>query len=206
MLSGICRSLLGCHHNIYISPNGKLIIDGKCQCPNGQEEAVDGTCKPAKCDSGLSTGRCYFFKGRSDNYLTFSANQYSETGLSKYIRPAKLQFCRDEKCTPHLPVNPSTEVYIKDLHGTLPDASDAGQWLDNKQNGGHIGKTPDFAKAGNFSITKWPCGKHCLTGFTDGLTQACPDVSPGISFDTRAKDSCIEFELLGVPCNLSLTM
>jgi hypothetical protein len=134
--------------------------------------------------------------------LTFNANQYSETGLSKYIRPAKLQFCRDEKCTPRLPVNPSTEVYIKDLHGTLPDASDAGQWLDNKQNGGHIGKTPDFAKAGNFSITKWPCGKYCLTGFTDGLTQACPDVSPGISFDTRAKDSCIEFELLEVPCNL----
>jgi hypothetical protein len=41
-------------------PNGKLMIDGKCQCPNGQEEAADGTCKPAKCDSGLSTGMLEF--------------------------------------------------------------------------------------------------------------------------------------------------
>ncbi|KAL1885635.1 hypothetical protein Plec18167_001130 [Paecilomyces lecythidis] len=183
-------------------PNGKVMIDGRCQCPDGQEEAEDGTCEPADCDSGLKTGKCYFFTGRSGNYLTYNALQYSETALSKYIRPGKFQFCRDEECTAGLPVNPSTEVYIKDLHGSLPTAKDAGQWLDNKKNGGHIGKTTDFSKAGEFSITKWPCGKYCLSGFTDGLTQACPDVSPGISLDTRATDSCIEFELMEVPCDI----
>ncbi|CEJ59989.1 hypothetical protein PMG11_08586 [Penicillium brasilianum] len=182
--------------------NGKEMINGKCQCSDGKEEAADGTCKSAKCDSGIKTGKCYFFKGRSGNYLTFNANQYSETGLSKYIRPGKFQFCQDPTCIAGLPVNPSNEVQIKDLHGTLPAATDAGQWLDGKQNGGHIGKTPDYSKAGNFSITKWPCGKYCLTGFVEGITQACPDVSPGISMDTRATDSCIEFELLEVPCDL----
>ncbi|KXG52945.1 uncharacterized protein PGRI_082000 [Penicillium griseofulvum] len=185
-----------------LCPNGKEMVDGICQCPKGQEDAADGTCKPAKCQSGLKTGKCYFFTGRSGNYLTFNSNQYSETALSKYIRPGKFQFCQDELCTPGLPINPSNEVHIKDLHGTLPAATDAGQWLDNKQNGGHIGKTPDFGKAGNFSVTKWPCGKYCLTGFTDGLTQACPDISPGISLDTRATDSCIEFELMEVPCDI----
>ncbi|KAJ5589245.1 hypothetical protein N7537_011923 [Penicillium hordei] len=185
-----------------LCPNGKEMVGGICRCPTGQEEAVDGTCKPAKCESGLKTGKCYFFTGRSGNYLTFNSNQYSETALSKYIRPGKFQFCQDEICTPGLPINPSNEVYIKDLHGTLPAATDAGQWLDNKQNGGHISKTPEFPNAGKFSVTKWPCGKYCLTGFNDGLTQACPDISPGISLDTRATDSCIEFELMEVPCNI----
>lgn len=86
-------------------------------------------------------------------------------------------------------------------HGSLPYATDANQWVDNKQNGAHIGKTPDYEKAGNFSFTKWPCGKYCLAGFNQGLSQACPDVSPGISFDNKATDSCIELELLEVPCD-----
>ncbi|KAJ6148448.1 hypothetical protein N7497_010430 [Penicillium chrysogenum] len=186
-------------------PNGQEMVDGKCQCPKGQTMADDGTCKPVKagkCDSGLKTGKCYFLTGRPENYLTFNGGQYSETKLSKYIRPAKFQLCRDEKCTPGLPVNPSDEVKIKDLHGSLPYATDANQWVDNKQNGAHIGKTPDYEKAGNFSFTKWPCGKYCLTGFNQGLSQACPDVSPGISFDNKATDSCIEFELLEVPCDI----
>lgn len=37
-------------------PNGKEMVNGKCQCPDGQEEDEDGTCKPAKCDSGIKTG------------------------------------------------------------------------------------------------------------------------------------------------------
>lgn len=150
----------------------------------------------------IISGKCYFFTGRSGNYLTYNGGQYSETGLSKYIRPAKLQLCKDEKCTPGLPVNPSNVVNLKDLHGSLPEATDANQWLDNKQNGAHIGKTPTYADAGSFALTKWPCGKYCLTGFPQGLSQACPDANPGISFDNKATDSCIEFELLEVPCDI----
>lgn len=55
--------------------NGKEMINGKCQCSDGKEEAADGTCKPAKCDSGIKTGKskllavfplgcCFPFTGR----------------------------------------------------------------------------------------------------------------------------------------------
>lgn len=37
-------------------PNGKKLVNGRCQCPPGQEEAADGTCKPLKCESGVETG------------------------------------------------------------------------------------------------------------------------------------------------------
>lgn len=36
--------------------NGKQLVNGKCQCPKGQQEASDGTCKTAKCTSGIETG------------------------------------------------------------------------------------------------------------------------------------------------------
>ncbi|KAJ5800212.1 uncharacterized protein N7518_002280 [Penicillium psychrosexuale] len=181
--------------------NGKHLIGGKCQCPSGHEEAADGTCKPARCQSGIESGKCYFLKGRSGNYLTFN-NQYSELELNPYVRPSKFQFCRNEKCTPGLPINPTHEFYMKDLHGLLPEATDAGLWIDNTNNGGYIGKTYDFANAGNFLITKWPGGRYCLTGFSEGLAQAYPDVLPGLSFNSRAPDACIEFELTEVPCNI----
>lgn len=100
-------------------------------------------------------------------------------------------------------MNPSNEVYIRDIHGDLAeDSTDAKQWLNNRQNGRHISRTANFANAGKFSFTKWPCGKYCLTGFTQGLSQACPDVNPGITFDNKVTDSCIEFELLEVPCDI----
>ena len=134
--------------------------------------------------------------------MSYNGGQYSEKAFSKYIRPGKFQFCKDQECAAGLPINPSDGFYMKDLHGTLPAADDAGQWLDNKKNGGHISKTPEFEKAGHFSITKWPCGKYCLTGFTEGVTQACPDSNPAISLDTRATDACLEFELLEVPCDI----
>ena len=38
-------------------PNGKEMVNGKCQCPKGKEPAADGTCKSAKCDSGIETGK-----------------------------------------------------------------------------------------------------------------------------------------------------
>lgn len=47
-------------------PNGQVMVDEKCQCPEGKIMAADGTCEAAKpnpkpdnddkCDSGLETG------------------------------------------------------------------------------------------------------------------------------------------------------
>lgn len=134
--------------------------------------------------------------------MTYNRNQYSQTSLGKFIRPAKLQFCQDEACTPGLPVNPSTQFTIKDLHGAVDSGKGGGQWLDDSKNGRHIGRTANYEKAGKFSMTKWPCGKYCLTGFDAGLSQACPNSNPGITQRPLNPDACIEFELLEVPCDI----
>lgn len=39
--------------------NGKVLIDGECQCPDGKEELEDGTCEAeaeGECESGVETG------------------------------------------------------------------------------------------------------------------------------------------------------
>lgn len=43
-----------------VCKNGKVLVDGKCVCPEGQMEGPDGVCKdkpkPPICKSGLETG------------------------------------------------------------------------------------------------------------------------------------------------------
>ncbi|PHH90577.1 hypothetical protein CDD83_3264 [Cordyceps sp. RAO-2017] len=185
--------------------DGKVLVDGRCGCPDGQVEGPDGTCKPhaeSTCSSGLETGKCYMFKGETGRRLAFKNKQYSEAQPNKEVMPGKFQLCLDEKCTPKQPVKPSNEVYIKDIHGSPPEALDAGQWLNNAAGGAHIGKTADFTKAGKFSFTKWPCGKYCLGGFERGLGPACPAADPSMTFYTAATEACVEFELIEVPCKI----
>ncbi|KEY67603.1 hypothetical protein S7711_11233 [Stachybotrys chartarum IBT 7711] len=185
--------------------NGMVLKDGKCVCPEGLEEAADGTCQPpappTECDSGLQTGKCYMFKGESGHRLAHSGNQYSEKAPNKVVVPGKFQLCREESCEPGKPVNPSHEVYIRDLQQSYAPGNDGGQWLNSATGGLHIGKTPNFSAAGHFQITKWPCGKYCLGGFTMGLGMACLSTDPSISFYTNRPDACIEYELIEVPCN-----
>lgn len=93
-------------------------------------------------------------------------------------------------------------MYIKDLHASPPEANNAGQWFNNATGGAHISKTPAFANAGRFSFTKWPHGKYCLTGFTNGLGMACPSEDPAISSYGVTTEVCVEFELTKAPCNI----
>ncbi|KAJ5372014.1 hypothetical protein N7517_004020 [Penicillium concentricum] len=61
--------------------------------------------------------------------------------------------------------------------------------------------TPHFHKAftgGNLD----PRFLDYLTESYTGVAQACPNSNPGITLNTRATDSCIEFELLEVPCDI----
>ncbi|PHH79204.1 hypothetical protein CDD82_2548 [Ophiocordyceps australis] len=189
-----------------VCKNGKNLVDGKCVCPEGYVEAAGDTCteKPDQggCTSGLTTGKCYMFKGETGRRLAFRNNQYSETIPHKDAIPGKFQLCRDQKCTPGMPINPSHEIHIKDLHGTPPNSADAGQWLNNAAGGAHIGKTPDYAKSGNFSITRWPCGKYCLSGVQRGLGMACPSEDPSITFYGSVTEACVEYDLLEVPCKI----
>lgn len=147
-------------------------------------------------------GKCYMFQGMSGQRLSFSANQYSEATPSKAVIPGKFQLCKDETCTPGNPINPSHAVYIRDLHGVLATGAGAGRWLDKKSEGAHIGRTPNFPDAGQFAFTKWPCGKYCLSGFTQGLGLACPVTNPAITFYSKNPQACVEFELIEVPCDI----
>ncbi|EGD87801.1 hypothetical protein H112_04271 [Trichophyton rubrum D6] len=187
-----------------VCKNGKPLMEGKCACSEDKNVTSEGCCEPEECSSGLKTGKCYTFK-ESNGYLL----GYLRTG--KYYNAApdsrdrifgKFQLCRDQMCNPGRPINAGDELYIKDLHGTPMDGADAGQWMNNAADGPHIGKTPNFAMAGRFAITKWPCGKYCITGAELGLGPACPADQPALTFYTRSSEPCVPYELTEVPCSV----
>lgn len=186
--------------------NGKEFdANGNCVCPKGQEVQADGNCgtnPPPACKSGLETGKCYQFKGKeSGKLLSYVNNQYSESARGKNVFPGKFQFCLDEACPAGVPVNPSNQVYIKDMHGA--SQAQTGQWLNGALNGAHISKTSNFAQAGSFSISRWTEGAYCLTGFITGLDIACPTTDPSISFYTNGgSEACVPFDLIEVPCDI----
>ena len=153
-------------------------------------------------DTRRLIGKCYQFIGPTGRKLAFVNGQYSETIPHKEAIPGRFQFCRDKDCTPGQPVNPTDSTYIKDIMGSPLTAAGAGSWLNNAQGGVHIGKTTEIAQAGVFSITKWPCGKYCVSGFTQGLGMACPAEDPGITLYTNVAEACVEFTLVEVPCSI----
>ncbi|KAI1820151.1 cystein rich protein [Xylaria intraflava] len=184
--------------------NGQMLVDGKCVCPSGTTEAADGTCKPkSKCSSGLEYGKCYSFTGDNGNRLGLAGdNIYYAKPESISQRYGKFQFCADEQCMSTGPVNPSSAVYLRDLYGDLKTGANKGQWLNNAANGLHIGRTPAFATAGHFSLSKWPCGKYCLGGVTQGIGPACPADYPAMTFYPQDPQMCIEFVITEVPCDV----
>ncbi|GES59422.1 cystein rich protein [Aspergillus terreus] len=193
-----------------VCKNGKQLKNGKCVCPKGTVEQDDGTCKkkkkdedPDKCTSGLETGKCYTFRASNGHLLgRHSDNRYYAAPDSIEQRFGKFQLCKDEDCKAGLPINPSDALYIKDIHGQIKTGHNHGQWLDEQVNGNHISVTPDFEKAGEFSISKWPCGKYCLGGFEHGLGPACPSNTPAITFYSEDPQMCVPYELTEVPCDI----
>ncbi|KAG6014233.1 hypothetical protein E4U41_004895, partial [Claviceps citrina] len=129
-------------------------------------------------------------------------NVYYAAPDSMIQRYGKFQLCGDDKCAPGQAVNPSKQVYIRDTYGDLATGANRGQWLNNAQNGAHIGRTPDFALAGKFSLSRWPCGRYCLGGFTAGVGAACPADVPAMTFYSQDPQMCVAFELVEVPCDL----
>ncbi|TGJ78616.1 hypothetical protein E0Z10_g10145 [Xylaria hypoxylon] len=187
--------------------NGKALVDGNCVCPKGTTESPDGTCQkkpePGKCTSGLESGKCYVFKADNGNRLGLAGdNVYYAGAESMTQRYGKFQLCLDEKCAPGQEINPSSEVYIRDTYGDLATGANKNQWLIHAYNGGHIGRTPLFSMAGHFSISKWPCGKYCLGGVTEGVGPACPAITPALTFYTQDPQMCVEFEFTEVPCDI----
>lgn len=151
----------------------------------------------------MCSGKCYTFTGQNGNQLGLrNDGNYYAAPDSMVQRYGKFQICLDEKCSTGKPVNPSDLVHIKDTYGDLGTGANRGQWLNNAQNGAHIGRTPLFANAGKFSLSKWPCGKYCLGGLAAGVGPACPAEVPAMTFYPQDPQMCVPFELTEVPCDI----
>lgn len=131
-----------------------------------------------------------------------SNGEYHAGPDSMNQRWGKFKLCKDEKCKSGQPVNPSGAVYLKDIHGDVKTGRNVGEWLDGRSNGDHIRSTSDFEKAGEFALTKWPCGKYCLGGFENGVGPACPSDNPAITFYSKDPQMCMPFDLMEVPCDV----
>ncbi|PYI36782.1 hypothetical protein BP00DRAFT_3476 [Aspergillus indologenus CBS 114.80] len=185
-----------------VCTKGKVLVNNKCVCPAGYFENALGNCERT-CTSGISTGKCYTFTWENAERLGFNAEGYylaAQDDLQQKF--GKFQLCKDEVCTPNLPVNPEDGFRIKDLHGNPVDGQQPGLWLNNAHNGGQIGKTVHWDKSGEFSLTKWPCGKYCLTGYDHGLGVAYPALTPAFTFTTYDQQSCIPIDITEVPCDV----
>ncbi|KAJ5081870.1 hypothetical protein NUU61_010134 [Penicillium alfredii] len=182
--------------------NGKVLVNGECVCPAGSKETDDGKCKKQKCSSGLETGKCYTFTGENGERLGFGGSWFIAAPESMSLKSGRFQLCKDEECKAGLPINPSDLTYIRDIHGNPGTGAYPNRWLNNAMNGNHIGKTDNFAQAGKFSITKWPCGKYCLGGFDYGLGPACPSATPAITFFQNDPQACVPFDFTEVPCDV----
>ena len=128
---------------------------------------------------------------------------YAASKPSRNFNVGKFKFCRDEACTAGAAaVDPGQGVRIRDLRGKANGGEGANQWLDAKANGGHIGKTPAYADAGVFTISKWTCGTYCLGGLDQGVGPTCPSMEPSLTFNSADPQSCMPLELVEVPCDL----
>lgn len=117
-------------------------------------------------------------------------------------RYGKFQLCGNENCSSWDVINPSQQVVIRDMYGDLATGTNSKLWLNNVQNGAHIGRTPQFAAAGRFSISKWPSGKYCLTGFTSGVGPACPAQIPALTFYSQDAQMSVAFVFIEVSCDI----
>ncbi|KAJ5825026.1 hypothetical protein N7447_007366 [Penicillium robsamsonii] len=183
--------------------NGKILVNGKCACDPGTEIEY-GTCEKEECSSGLETGKCYEFTAENGERLVHADNVwgYAVGAESKTRRSSKFRFCKDKECAAEQSINPSDKFYIQDVHGHPRTGKNPNQWLNNASNGRHIAKTDDFSKAGKFSISKRPCGKYSLAGFSAGLGIACPASDPSMSFYENDTQACMRFEITEIPCDI----
>ncbi|KAK4167769.1 hypothetical protein QBC43DRAFT_362598 [Cladorrhinum sp. PSN259] len=176
--------------------------------PSAESRSGGDVCYGPQCSSGVTAGKCFLFNMNFGGYLGFDAlagrKYYSaSTKISRNHNVGKFRLCRDEKCTDTTTeINPGEPFHIMDLHGEANSGLNPNQWLNNVHNGGHIGRTSNYAQAGVFTITKWTDGKYCLSGFTIGVGPTCPNEEPAVTFNTLDTRSCMPLTLEPVPCDV----
>lgn len=148
------------------------------------------------------TGKCYTFTGENGHRLGFGGSWFITAPESMSLKSGRFKLCKDEECKAGETINPADQIYIKDIHGNPGNGALPNRWLNSAMNGNHVGKTDNFAQAGKFSMTKWPCGKYCLGGFDYGLGPACPSNTPALTFFQNDKQACVPFDFTEVPCDV----
>jgi hypothetical protein len=189
----VCRNGKILKDGMCVCPSDTIENDGTCvpirpvpgDCSSGIEAGKCLILGFLAVQTDERTGKCYTWTFPNGERFGYNANGwYTASKESRHQQFGKFKLCKDERCLPGA-INPGDGFSAQDLHGQAngknPISSsrynsnhsiggqNTGQWLDAKQNGGHIGKTPTYDKAGKFTITKWPCGKYCLGGFGAGL-------------------------------------
>ncbi|KAL5598950.1 hypothetical protein BROUX41_003731 [Berkeleyomyces rouxiae] len=188
-----------------VCPNGKILINGECACPANTKEGPDGLChihNNDDCDSGIKEGKCYSIEMENGNLLGYMADGGYTAGSPKREKiDGKFKFCLSEACNGGRSINPADNFRIRDLHSDAA-GQHANQWIDHKINGAHLKKVAEYNKAGVFSLTKWSCGKYCLSGDENhGLGPACPSNNIALTFLTRNKDVCRPIKITEIPCD-----
>jgi hypothetical protein len=201
-------------------PDSEILVNSQCLCPLGTYRTPAGVCEALQCSSGIQSGefrlkrtttrladtdagKCYTFTFENGFRFGYnSAGFYTASEESRAQQFGKFQVCSSECCSFDTEINPGQPFYIKDLHGSANGGLDAKQWLNNAKDGSHISKTPQFSQAGVFTISKWPCGKYCLSGLESGVGPTCPTEMLGATFTTADDQSCIPLTLLEVPCDI----
>ncbi|KAK4243213.1 hypothetical protein C7999DRAFT_44926 [Corynascus novoguineensis] len=160
-----------------VCQKGRIVVNGKCVCPGNAAEAPDGTWK------------CYLFKMENGQHLRAHW---------------QFKFCKDQACVRDVgnDINSGGRIRLMDLHGEANSGKNPNQWLNNAQNGGHIGRTDKYENAGVFTISKWTKGKCCLSGLETGVGPTCPSEDPSLTFNTLDTESCLPLELIPVPCGI----
>lgn len=199
-----------------VCKNGKNLVNGRCECPGGLIEDRAGGCKRreeprSNCDSGLREGKCYTFRMENGELLGYDNNGYytAAADSSSHVF-GKFKLCKTERCDgasaaddgTTAAINPGDAFRILDVHGQANSGGRANEYLDNVVNGWHIGKTALWDDAGEFAITKWTCGRYCLSGHEYGLGPTCPSMAPALTFNTLDREACRPLEVVEVPCEV----
>lgn len=101
-------------------------------------------------------------------------------------------------CNGKAAINPDEEIHILDMHVQYKNGENSVNWIDKGVHGDPLGTTSSSNSAGSFSITKWELGKHCVSGFKQGLVSK----ASLLVFVSPSSQACLPMTLIEVPCDI----
>ncbi|KAM0512474.1 hypothetical protein ACHAPE_008797 [Trichoderma viride] len=166
-------------------------------------ETQDGSCRPryppTKCEPDVYEGKCYILRMDNGHLLGQNKSGHYSTSADSYAHSfGKFRFCKTTVCDGKSAINPDDEIYIVDMHGQFKNSEGSAYWIDGGVRDGLLGTTSSSNSAGSFSITKWELGKHCMSGFKQGLVSK----ASLLAFVGPSSQACLPVSLIEVPCDI----